>query len=169
MLTNLFRERLRSRAVRGLTGGDEASASALDRHVEAAQQGFAAPIAALSLIYDDIQAIHAARGVDVGCLPRRDGFCTLTLDASDVLECCDATVDPRFATLPSVTGEPFIRYYIGTPLRLIDGIEIGALCVADIKPRPPASADQKAYLVGLARQVSLVMEGRRGARGVRAA
>lgn len=86
-----------------------------------------------------------------------------------MLECCDATVDPRFATLPSVTGEPFIRYYIGTPLRLIDGIEIGALCVADIKPRPPASVDQKAYLVGLARQVSLVMEGRRGARGVRAA
>ena len=169
MLTNLFRERLRSRAVRGLTGGDEASASALDRHVEAAQQGFAAPIAALSLIYDDIQAIHAARGVDVGCLARRDGFCTLTLDVSDVLECCDATVDPRFAALPSVTGEPFIRYYIGTPLRLIDGIEIGALCVADIKPRPPASMDQKAYLGGLARQVSLVMGGRRGARGVRAA
>lgn len=168
MLTNLFRERLRSRAVRGLTGGDEATELALNRHVEAAQQAFVAPIAILSLIHDDIQAIRAARGVDLTCLPRRDGFCTVALESSDVLECCDALVDSRFAGLPSVVGAPFIRYYIGTPLRLIGGIEVGVLCVADVVPRPPASGDQKAYMIGLARQASLILEGRRGAR-VRAA
>lgn len=168
MLTNLFRERLRSRAVRGLTGDDEASELALDRHVEAAQQAFVAPIAALSLIHGDTQAIRAARGLDLSCLPRRDGFCTVALEVSDVLECCDAQADPRFAGLPPVVGAPFVRYYIGTPLRLMNGIEVGVLCVADVVPRPPASKDQRAYLVGLARQASLVLEGRRGAR-VRAA
>jgi len=164
MLTSLFRERRRARAIRGLTQSDDAMALALDRHVETAQQAFAAPIAALSLISDDVQAIRAARGVEVGCIPRADGFCTVTLEEPGVLECCDALTDPRFSALPCVIGDPFIRYYIGAPLRLMNGLEVGVLCVADVVGRRPASPDQKAYLLGLARQASLALEGARGMR-----
>jgi len=53
-----------------------------------------------------------------------------------------------------------VRYYIGAPLRRLNGIDVGALCVLDTKRRAPASADQKAYLVGLARQASTALEAR---------
>jgi GAF domain-containing protein len=84
------------------------------------------------------------------------------LDSPEVLECCDPQADPRFAGLPSVVGDPHVRYYIGAPLRLLSGIDVGALCVLDTVERRPASHDQRAYLLGLARQASMMLESRLG-------
>jgi GAF domain-containing protein len=160
MLRNLFRERRRSRAVRELTENDTLGGQVFDRFVNAAAAAFGAPIAAVSLIHGNEQLIKASYGFPLGCIPRAKGFCSFTLDGPSALECVDPQSDPRFATLPGVLGEPHARYYIGAPLRLLNGIDVGALCVVDTVCRKPASDDQKAYLVGLARQAATTLESR---------
>lgn len=55
----------------------------------------------------------------------------------------DLKLDERFANIPLVTGQPYLRYYGGTPLYAKSGIAIGALVVVDNKPRKPlAKSDQ---------------------------
>lgn len=160
MFRNLLRERRRSVAVRGLTEAAPYGTAAFDRFVSAAASAFMAPMAAVSLIHDETQNIAVSHGLPVGCMPRSESFCTFTIEQGDVLECCDPESDPRFAALPAVLSEPYVRYYIGAPLRLLSGIEVGALCVVDTVRRRAASDDQKAYLAGLARQAALALESR---------
>lgn len=160
MLTELFRERRRSRTVRELTEHHFLGSQVFDRFVNAAASAFGAPITAVSLIHGNEQSIKAAHGISLGCMPRAAGFCSFTLDGPGVLECVDPQNDPRFAMLPGVLGEPHARYYIGAPLRLLSGIDVGTLCVVDTICRKPASNDQKAYLLGLARQISTTLESR---------
>ena len=160
MFKSLLRERRRAMAVHGLAQFETSAEPAFDRFVGAAASAFHAPIAALSLIHDDVQAVKAGRGIALHCMPRQAGFCSFALDREGVLECCAVLDDPRFATLPGVVGEPYIRYYIGAPLRLLSGVDVGVLCVVDTAERAPASADQKAYLLGLARQASMALEAR---------
>jgi len=160
MLKSLLQERKRSRAVRGLNVVGSAPEPTFDRFVAAAAQAFDAPLAMLSLIHGDQQWFKASHGLVIDCIPRASGFCGFALDCPDVLEVVDPLSDPRFSRLPGVTGEPYVRYYIGASLQRTDGIHVGALCVADTKVRKAASADQKAYLSSLARQVSKALEGR---------
>jgi len=158
MFKGLFKERRRAMAVHRLADPDTTAEPALDRVVDAAAAAFVAPIAAISLIHDDQQRIKAHRGLAIGAIARGTGFCRFALDRTSTFECCDSWADPGFATLPSVIGRPHIRYYMGAPLRLLNGIDVGALCVIDTVPRPPASADQVACLLALARQASRVLE-----------
>jgi diguanylate cyclase (GGDEF)-like protein len=53
----------------------------------------------------------------------------------------DTLEDPRLREDPLVTGEPFIRFYAGHPLRLVDGSRVGTLCVMDTRPRRLREAD----------------------------
>lgn len=160
MLRRLFRERKRARTVHGLTIVGSPPEPAFDRLATAAAKAFDAPYALLSFIENDRQWFKATHGIEVDCIGRNQGFCDFALDRPDLLESIDPQADPRFAHLPVVIGEPKIRYYIGAPIRWVTGIDVGALCVLDIKNRPPASPDQKAYLLGLARQASTALETR---------
>ncbi|MGK5052744.1 GAF domain-containing protein [Janthinobacterium sp. RB2P8] len=47
----------------------------------------------------------------------------------------DALLDPRFQNNPPVTGELYIRFYAGFPLKDRDGYPIGALYILDRGPR----------------------------------
>ena len=160
MPKDLFAERRRSLAVKGLGVLDTPAEPAFDRFVNEAAASFDAPIALLSLIHSDKQWFKAGHGLALTCIPRSTGFCNYVLDYSGALECCDPEHDPRFAKLDAVTDDPFIRYYIGAPLKLLSGVNVGALCVVDTVRRPPASGDQIAYLLGLARQASMALEAR---------
>ena len=158
MLWNLLRERARARAVERLGVPAAPTEPDFDRFVEQAAGAFAAPICLLTLIDTNTMWVKACSGFHLRCLPRRHSFCTHALDRDEPLEVCDALADRRFRGLSPVTGEPHIRYYIGAPLRLAGGTDVGALCVIDTRPRPPASPDQRAYLVGLARQATHALE-----------
>lgn len=160
MFRNLVRERRRSHAVKRLGVLDTLPEPAFDRFVNQAASAFDAPIALLSLIHSEEQWFKAAAGLALTCIPRDSGFCGHVLGQSGVLECCEPETDPRFARLGVVTEAPFIRYYIGAPLRMLNGIDVGALCVLDTARRPPSSPDQRAYLLGLARQASMTLESR---------
>lgn len=160
MLKSLFRERRRTSAVHALNVLNSPPEPGFDRFVERAAISFNAPIALLSLIHGNQQWFKATRGVDIVCNPRHRSFCTFALDKPDVLEICDPCSDPRVAELPAVNAAPFVRYYIGVPLRVTGGIDVGALCVFDTQRRNPASSDQKAYLIALARQAAVALESR---------
>ncbi len=160
MLKSLFRERRRTSAVHALNILDSSPEPGFDRFVERAATSFDAPIALLSLIHGNRQWFKATRGIEIVCNPRHRSFCTFALDNPDVLEICDPCSDPRVAELPAVNAAPFVHYYIGVPLRVAGGIDVGALCVFDTRRRSPASADQKAYLMALARQASVALESR---------
>ena len=158
MLWKLFRERSRSRAVEKLGVLGTIAEPGFDRFVQHAADAFDAPMSLLTLLHDDMLWVRAATGVQMHCAPRNDSFCNHAVDRGELLEVCDASTDPMFQAMPSVLGEPYIRYYLGAPLTLLDGTDFGALCVLDTRAREPASRDQRAYLTGLARQASQAME-----------
>ena len=65
----------------------------------------------------------------------------------------DATLDPRFADNPLVTGQEAIRFYAGVPLLDRNACRLGSLCVLDRKPRQ-LSHEQTWALTELATIVS---------------
>ena len=62
-------------------------------------------------------------------------FCGYTIMKPELFVIEDASLDPRFADNPLVTGEPHIRFYAGAPLSAPNGHRIGTLCVVDTVPR----------------------------------
>ena len=53
----------------------------------------------------------------------------------DIMVVRDVNQDERFIGNPLVTGEPYIRFYAGAPLKLPNGHNVGTLCLIDSKPR----------------------------------
>ncbi|MFG1920909.1 ATP-binding protein [Cryptosporangium sp. NPDC048952] len=121
------------------------------------------PIALVSLVDDDRQWFKARFGTDAVQTCRDAAFCAHALEQSDVLEVRDASVDPRFADNPLVTGEPFIRFYAGAPLRVDRGVSLGTVCVIDHQPRSLSSSQRRA-LRALARHAGAEIELRSYAR-----
>lgn len=118
------------------------------------------PIALVSLVTEDRQWFKSKIGIDACQTPRDIAFCAHALLEHDVLVVPDARQDPRFAANPLVTGEPYVRFYIGAPLITPQGLVMGTLCAIDREPRTP-SEDQISGLRQLARQVVRQLELRR--------
>ena len=87
-----------------------------DRLVSLAARLFNVPIALVSLVDDERQWFKARCGLDVEQTPRSISFCVYAILGDDVMVVPDATLDPRFAENPLVTGGPRIRFYAGAPL-----------------------------------------------------
>lgn len=157
MFDHFLREFRRRRAVRRLAPDGRADPS-FDRYVERAAEAVGTPIALLSVAHGGMLWFKAGRGMAIASLARKDSFCEHVLDRREVLEVCDARADRRYRHLPVVTGPPGVRYYLGAQLTLAEGTGVGALCVLDTRPRPPASIDQRAYLQALAREAAFAFE-----------
>lgn len=74
-----------------------------------------------------------------------------------LLEVADTRTDPRFASHPQVSGDPYTRFYAGLPLRMNDGTAVGTLCVMDNNPRE-LSPTQRGFLYHLAAAAALALE-----------
>lgn len=140
---------------------DTKAHAAIDRLVEATQLHFSAAIAAVTMLDAERQWFFNVRGAELNCMDRDVAFCNHTILGDTVIEAADAAADPRYHANPLVTGEPHIRYYIGAPV-IVSGAPLGALCVVDFAPRPPAPEASRAFLSVMASAVSheIVSSGR---------
>ena len=118
------------------------------------------PIALINFIDSDRQFFKSEVGLGVREIPLEHSICAHGLVELDLFVIPDLTEDPRFAGNPLVTGNPFVRFYAGAPLRTPEGLLLGNLCVLDFVARELAPAQLDA-LKALARQVMTQMELRR--------
>ncbi len=107
------------------------------------------PIALLSVVEQERQWFLGRTGTDLAETPITDSFCAVCVQSEASLLIPDARIDPRLSDNSLVTGPPFIRSYLGVPIRSDDGVLLGALCA--ISPEPDAfTPDQIAPLAMLA-------------------
>jgi diguanylate cyclase (GGDEF)-like protein/PAS domain S-box-containing protein len=148
-------------ALQALKVLDSVPEAEFDALVQAASLVCGTPITLISLVDADRQWFKASIGLPgVTETPRDLAFCAHAVLGDELLEVADATLDPRFADNPLVTGVPDIRFYAGAPLRLRDGSRVGTLCVIDHLPRQ-LGPEQRQVLRCLADAVVAALEGRR--------
>ncbi|WP_313901521.1 PAS domain S-box protein [Methylobacterium sp. J-076] len=120
------------------------------------------PVALVSLVAADRQWFKARAGFPFCETELDSSVCAHVLNEPDLLVIPDLAADPRTGANPLVTGEPFIRFYAGAPLRTTEGQVIGSLCVIDTAPRPDGlTPAQAGDLKALARQVMSQLDLRR--------
>lgn len=160
-------EEERLRALRSLEVMDTAPEPEFDAIVAGARHLFGTSTAFVSLIDADRQWFKASHGVDVCESPRDISICQHAVAADATLVIPDTLADPVFADNAFVTGPPFVRFYVGVPLRVAEPggrrLPVGTLCVADSRPRAP-TAEEVAVLEGMARVLETVLEARRTSR-----
>jgi EAL domain-containing protein (putative c-di-GMP-specific phosphodiesterase class I)/putative methionine-R-sulfoxide reductase with GAF domain len=118
------------------------------------------PLAGVSFLGRDRQWFKSFVGGEPMNIPREHSLCADAVADGEMLVICDAHAHPRYANNPQVTSSPHIRGYASAPLMGRDGLPIGALCVADRKPRRFTST-QLQILGELAAQVVTLLEERR--------
>ena len=107
------------------------------------------PIVTITFIDRDRQWFKSSIGMMVQETARDISFCNRTIEGALPLIVTDARSDPVFRSSPLVVGEPYIRFYMGIPLRTFEGLNVGALCIIDRIPRRPLP-DQVAVMQDLA-------------------
>lgn len=151
-------ETIRVEALERLELLDTAPDERFDLFTRLAAHAAVAPIALVSLVDRDRQWFKSALGLDVRETPRSQSFCAhAILDPSEPFVVEDATLDPRFADNPLVTGEPGIRFYAGVAIRTPEGLPAGTLCVIDRVART-ADGAMLTQLRDLAAGVTAVIE-----------
>jgi diguanylate cyclase (GGDEF)-like protein len=112
------------------------------------------PVALLSVVGHDCQWFLGRTGTDLAETTVSDSFCTVCIQSEAPMLIADARADPRLAGNVLVTGAPFIRSYLGVPIRSDEGLLLGALC--GIAPEPGAFREEQiaplAMLAELAEQ-----------------
>jgi len=115
-----------------------------DRVTRLVKRMFNVPLSVVGLIDKDRQWFKSSSGIDVKEAPRELTFCGHTILGDEMLIISDTTLDERVFDHPAVVGEPYVRFYAGVPLRVVDGSKMGTLCIADYKPRTFSAEDYQA-------------------------
>jgi two-component sensor histidine kinase len=133
---------------------DTAPERGFDDIVELAAHVCATPVALVSFVSNDRQWFKARIGIEDCQTDLNSSVCAHALLEPDLLVISDLSTDVRTKANPLVTGEPFIRFYAGAPLRNAEGDAVGSLCVIDTVPRPGGLEKwQASALRNLGRQV----------------
>lgn len=122
-------------ALRALLILDTPPEERFDRIVAFAADEFGVSSARVSLVDSDRQWFKASYDEAPRETPRDVSFCGHAILKNTPMVVPDATLDPRFADNPLVTGPPHIRFYAGAPLTLPTGQNVGTLCVFDEHPQ----------------------------------
>ena len=133
--------------------------AAFDHITRLAARLFEVPMAMVTLIDRDRQWFKSCYGADYGGqaeareTERSISMCNVAIRSSEVMVVPNATLDPRFAHFPQVTGEAHLRFYAGAPLIHPSGARLGTLCIADTRARPMLEPEEQATLTDLAAMV----------------
>ncbi len=106
-----------------------------ERLTRIGQKLFQVPIAVINLLDRDRQWALACQGLSGREMSRDISFCAHAILQQGPLIVSDARQDERFHDNPLVTGEPYIRFYVGYPVHLPDGAVVGTLCLVNSEPR----------------------------------
>lgn len=113
-----------------------------DRIVRLAARHFRMPMALTSLIDADRQWFKARIGLQDIQTSLDTSICAVTIQQPGTMVIPDVQLDPRFRLYDTVTGEPHVRFYAGSPLMTPDGHKLGTLCVLDRQPRGFTAEDE---------------------------
>ena len=114
----------------------------MDRITRLARRVFDVAWTSITVLDDDHAWFPSAQGFDLPVLPREETFCNHTSRVGENVEVPDATVDPRFSSLPAVLGQG-IRFYAGVPLRDPLGNTLGVFCLYDTEVRTLDAEEQQ--------------------------
>lgn len=121
-----------------------------DRLTRLAKRLFDVPMAVVTMIDVNRQWFKSCIGLGDATETSRDiSFCSHAILNDDITVVPDARLDARFAGNPQVTGEPYIRFYAGCPIRSESGFVLGTLCLVDTSLRE-FDEDDRALLKDLA-------------------
>ncbi len=145
-------ETQRLAALHALEVLDTPEERAFERMTQLARDLFDVPIALVSLVDKERQWFKSHQGLEACETGREVSFCAhaIAYDAPLVIE--DTLHDDRFIDHPLVGDLPHIRFYAGYPLRPLNGMAVGTLCIIDQQPRHFSERDLK-LLGSLAGQV----------------
>lgn len=120
---------------------DTAPEPAFDRITHLASRWFQVPIALISLVDQDRVWLKSCCGMDFTTLSRKEALCAQAILSPEPLVIPDVLDDARFASYPTVTGPPHIRFYAGVPLTMPNGHRVGTLSIMDTEPRQFSSEE----------------------------
>jgi phosphoribosyl 1,2-cyclic phosphodiesterase/DNA-binding response OmpR family regulator len=132
----------RVRALHDLAILDSPPEERFDRITRLARRLFDMPIALVSLVATERQWFKSRQGLDIPETSRDSSFCAHAILDEGVFVVGDASLDPRFAENPLVTGTPRIRFYAGRPVRS-GNFRVGTLCLIDQTPRQLGADDME--------------------------
>lgn len=100
----------------------------------------------VSFVDSDRQWFKARRGfnsLNADETPRDISICTHTIKKDEPMVIPDCTEDERVRDSPLVSGSPWIRAYLGVPIKTPSGARVGTFCLIDTSPRNWSSAEIK--------------------------
>jgi len=128
-------EKQRLKDLRSLNILDTRPEERFDRLTRMARRMFGVETALVSLVDENRQWFKSKVGF-AACETGRDiSFCGHAILGNEIFIIEDAQQDDRFCDNPLVSGDPYIRFYAGVPLRYLNGSKLGTLCIIDRKPR----------------------------------
>jgi len=134
-------EELRLAALREYDILDTPPESSFDRVTRLACQLLNVPMSVVSLVDKERQWFKSCVGIDVTETHRAPSFCSYTILTDRYLNVPDATKDSRFCDSTLVTGSPYLRFYLGIPLRSSSGFNIGSFCAMSTEAKVITEAE----------------------------
>ena len=110
------------------------------------------PVAIVSIVDHDRIWFKSHHGLDVEQIDRDPGLCASCILQEAPWIVNNAKVDPRTLSNPLVAREAGVQFYLGIPLRTLDGFNLGTLCVIDFVPR-----DASEYEVSVLKHLAAVV------------
>lgn len=141
---------------------------AFDGIVQRGAQFLDCSLASISFVDSEREFLKAAYGMlhgDLRNIPRQHSLAAAVVrrceqDFLPMYLSLDTQKDPNLATNIFCYESPHLRFVVGVPIKSKDGIVLGAIIMADERPRRELSPMQREYLRDLASQVDALMDDR---------